>query len=62
MIEVLLVGDGWTWTMLCPAGRIIVYTTARYATDGQANDAAKAYRAAFWAIADQIDHRQARCI
>jgi len=62
MIEVLRIGDGWTWTLICPAGRIIVYTSERFPTDREANDDAKAYRAAFWAVSDQIDHRQALCI
>lgn len=62
MIEVVLTGNRWTWTLICPRGRVLVYTTETFDTDRQANDAAKAYRSGFWAAADQVDHRQARAI
>lgn len=62
MIEVVQIGNRWSWTLLCPNGRVLVYSADSYESDGDAADAAKTYRAAFWAIADQIDHRQARCI
>lgn len=48
--------------MICAAGRVLVYTTETYDDDGQAAEAAKAYRAQFWAMADEVDHRMARCI
>jgi len=62
MIEVVPAGNRWTWRMLCPAGRVLVYCRETFATDIEANEAAKRYRAAFWRIADAVDHRQARCI
>ncbi|APZ81821.1 hypothetical protein vBEliSR6L_56 [Erythrobacter phage vB_EliS_R6L] len=62
MIELVAVGNRWTWTLICPLGRVLVYTPASWPSDLEAADAAKAYRAAFWALADQIDHRQARAI
>lgn len=62
MFEVILVGNRWTWQMICPAGRVLVYTAETYDDDGQAAEAAKAYRKGFWAVADQVDHRMARCI
>lgn len=62
MIEVVAAGDGWTWVLLCARGRVLVYTDEIYPTDSAAADAAKAYRAAFWAVADSVDHRQARAI
>lgn len=62
MIEVFPVGNRWTWTLICAAGRVLVYTPESWPSDGEAAAAAKAYRATFWALADQIDHRQARAI
>lgn len=62
MIEVVQIGNRWSWTLLCPLGRVIVYTAETFECIGSAADAAKSYRAAFWAVADQIDHRQARAI
>lgn len=64
MIEVLWPDDGrgWTWVMICPAGRVLVYTPERFPSILAAADAAKRYRVAFWALADEIDHRQARAI
>lgn len=62
MIEVVKIGDRWTWTMICPAGRVLVYTPALFASDHEAAEAAKAYRTAIWALADRVDHRQARAI
>lgn len=64
MIEVLWADDGtgWTWTLICPAGRVLVYTSERYPSILAAGNAAKAYRASIWALADRIDHRQARAI
>lgn len=48
--------------MICAAGRVLVYTDESWPTDMEAADAAKSYRARFWAIACQIDHRMAACI
>ena len=62
MIEVLLVGNRWSWSLICPAGRILVYTDDTFETNTEAADAAKAYRSGFWLVADQVDHRMARCI
>lgn len=64
MIEVRWADDGkgWTWFLMCARGRDLVYTSERYPSILAAAEGAKAYRVAFWAIADQIDHRQARCV
>ena len=62
MIDVFLVGNRWTWRMICAAGRTLVYPEETWATDFEAFAAAKAYRSTFWRIADVIDHRMARCI
>lgn len=43
-------------------GRRIVYGPERFDSDMAAAEAARRYRAAFWAVADAIDHRQARAI
>lgn len=55
-------GNRWTWQMVCAFGRVLVYTDDTFEDMGQAAEAAKAYRSGFWAVADQIDHRMARCI
>jgi hypothetical protein len=62
MFEVLMIGNRWTWRLICAAGRILVYTAETFETDHEAAEAAKAYRRGFWFVADQIDHRMARCI
>lgn len=62
MIEVVPAGNRWTWRLICALGRVLVYTTESWATDFEAADAAKAYRAGFWHRADSVDHRQARAI
>lgn len=62
MFEVIQAGNRWTWQMICSAGRVLVYTDETFDDDGQAAEAAKAYRVRFWAVADQVDHRMARCI
>lgn len=64
MIEVLWADDGrgWTWTLICALGRVLVYTDQRYPTILDAAEGGKAYRVAFWAVADCVDHRQARAI
>jgi hypothetical protein len=62
VIEVLLVGNRWTWRLLCPRGRVLVYTDETFPTNDAANDAAKIYRSGFWLVSDRVDHRMARCI
>lgn len=62
MIEVVRLADGWTWVMICALGRVLVYTAERWPRDIDAAEDARAYRAGFWAVADLIDHRQARAI
>lgn len=62
VIEVIPHGNGFTWRMLCDAGRVLVYVTEQYPCIMSAANAAKAYRSGFWAVADRIDHRMARCI
>lgn len=64
MIEVLWADDGrgWTWVMICELGRVLVYTSDRFPTILDAAEAAKAYRTAIWAVAEVVDHRQARCV
>lgn len=62
MIEVVQAGNRWTWTLIGVCGRRLVWTDESWPTIEGAASAAKAYRAAFWALADAIDHRQARAI
>lgn len=62
MIEVYLCGNRWAWALIGICGRRLVYNDQRFDSDLAAAAAAKAYRAAFWALADAIDHRQARAI
>ena len=62
MFEVVLDGNRWTWRLISFCGRVLVYTPDSYETDFEAAAAAKAYRAGFWFVADQVDHRMARCI
>lgn len=64
MIEVLWADDGtgWTWHLICAAGRVLVYTPGRWPSILAAAEDAKSYRMAFWAVADAVDHRQARCV
>lgn len=57
-----MVGNRWTWQLICAAGRALVWTDETFETDKDAAAAAKAYRASFWFVADQVDHRQARCV
>jgi hypothetical protein len=61
MFEVIPIGNRWTWRMICAFDRTLVYTAETYDDDGQAADAAKDYRRRFWAVADAVDHRMARC-
>lgn len=62
MFEVVQAGNRWTWRMICAAGRVLVYTADSWPSMGEAAEEAKAYRAGFWRVADQVDHRMARCI
>lgn len=62
MIEVVQQGNGYTWRMIDFVGRVPVYTAETFPCDFSAFAAAKAYRAAFWAMACQIDHRMGACI
>ena len=62
MIEVIETAGGWTWRLICAAGRVLVYSGKTFATNFEAAYAAKAYRSGFWAVADGVDNRQARSI
>lgn len=62
MIEVIWCGQAWRWSMIADSGRRIVWSDQPFESDHAAAEAARAYRAAFWALADAIDHRQARAI
>ena len=62
MIEAFQTGNRWTWRLICALGRTLVYTSETFPTDMEAADQAKQYRTRFWAVADGVDHRQARCI
>lgn len=62
MFEVIPHGNGWTWRMICAAGRVLVYCSEQWPTDFEAASAAKAWRAAFWDMAWGIDHRMGACI
>lgn len=43
-------------------GRTLVECYHRHESDMAAWEAGRAYRVAFWAIADQIDNRQGRAV
>lgn len=62
MFEVIPHGNRWTYRLIAFCGRVLVYTDETYETDLAAAAAARAYRSAFWYIADRIDHRQARAV
>lgn len=62
MIEVFEAPDGWGWRLISFCGRPLVWSDDRFPTDTEANDAAKSYRSAFWRVAADVDHRQARAI
>lgn len=62
VIEVVNLGDAWSWTLIGVCGRILVYTAETFPSDHAANDAAKRYRTAFWRIAAGHDHRMGACI
>lgn len=62
MIELVLTGNRWTWTMISDAGRVLAYADASWPTDLEAAEAARRFRAGLWAVADSVDHRQARAI
>lgn len=62
MIELVLTGNRWTWTMISDAGGVLAYAQDCWPTDLEAADAARAFRAALWAAAEATDHRQARAI
>jgi len=51
----------WHWTMIDPAGRVLVYRSD-FATEAAAIGDARAYRVAFFSIAAAVDHRQGACI
>lgn len=61
MIEVVPAGNRWVWQMICAAGRVLAYSMESWATDFEAADAAKAYRAAIFGSAARVDHRQGAC-
>lgn len=62
MIEVIRAGNRWTWRMIGACGAVLVYTAETWPCDFSAFAAAKAYRAAFWAMASQVDHCMGACI
>lgn len=62
MIEVVSHGNGFRWTMICAAGRVLAHATETFPCINSAAKAAKQYRSRFWAVADSVDHRMARCI
>lgn len=62
MIEVIADGNGFRWTMICSQGRVLITSPDLFPCVDSAAAEAKAWRTKFWAIADQVDHRMARCI
>lgn len=62
MIEVFPRGNGFTWTMVDGAGRVLVRTDDNWPTDAEAFKAAREYRTTFWAMACQVDHRMGACL
>lgn len=61
MFEVIEHGNGFAWQMICATGRVLYGPFPGFPCIGSAADAAKAYRVAFWRVADRVDHRMARC-
>lgn len=62
MIEVVPHGNGFRWTMIGFCGRVLAYALETFPCIDSAARAAKEYRSRFWAMADSVDHRMARCI
>lgn len=62
MIKVIRTGSRWTWALIADCGRALVHAPQSYDTDFAANDAARAWRAAFWRGAAAVDHRQGAAI
>lgn len=62
VIEVVRVGETWTWTMIGICGRVLAYTAETFACDSAAHEAAKAFRLRCWALGAERDHRQGVCI
>ena len=62
MIEVFESGGRWGWTLIGVCGRPLVWSDERFDSDLAAAEAAKAWRAAFWRVGAEVDHRQARAI
>lgn len=62
MIEIYPSGNGFGWRMISAEGRPLVERPEAHPCTFSAADAAKAFRAAFWALADSIDHRMGACI
>lgn len=67
MIEVVPAGcgTGFRWHFICHNAanpRVLVQGQGVHPTDRAAWADAARWRAAFWRIADAVDHRMARCI
>lgn len=62
MIEVVPRGNGFGWTFICALGRVLAYSAEVFPCVDSAASAARDYRSAFWAVADSVDFRMARCI
>ena len=58
--EVIPAEGGFTWSIIGPCGRVLVYTQETYPTDFAAAEAAKQSRALFSEIAASIDECCAR--
>ena len=62
MIEVVQIGARWSWEMISASGRVMAYPLESWSSIQDAARAGQSYRAAIWARAEEIDHRQARAI
>jgi hypothetical protein len=62
MIEIIPHGNGYRWRWIGATGRTLAECFNVHTRDVDAWTAAKAFRIAFWAVADGVDHRQGRCI
>lgn len=63
MIEVVELPTGYRWHFICgspTAPRVLMQGTTDHPSDKAAWKEAAAVRARLWAIADAVDHRQAR--
>ena len=62
MFEVFPHGNGYRWRMISAEGRTLLEPAETHPCDRSAGEDAKGWRARFWAIASQVDHRMGAAI